>query len=263
MGDDEVITHDLSNEEYHASDAISSSDVKAVLTTSLYHWKNKSFTSTAAMDLGTVVHDMVLESGANSIRGPENRRGKEWKELKAEADAQGKTLLIESEYDTADDMSAALMADPTCAKVLASKDGIREASLFAECPRTGLKLRCRPDIYVPSTRVMGDVKTTRDASPRGFAKQTYQLRYDVQGAFYKYVAELCDWDVDYFTFQAVESTRPHAVCMHALSNEALELGKADMILALHQIAEAQQKGEFTTNWPRFNMIHPPSWMAQD
>ena len=258
-----MISHDLSNEQYHASEAISSSDVKSVLTSSLYHWKNKVWSSTTAMDLGTVVHDMVLEGGENSIRGPENRRGNEWKKLKAEADAQGKTLLIESEYDTADDMSIALMGDPSCASVLASKDGIREASLFADCPKTGLKLRCRPDIYVPSTCVMGDVKTTRDASPRGFAKQTYQLRYDVQGAFYQYVAELCGWKVDYFTFQAVESARPHAVCMHGLSQEALEIGREDMFRALHQIAEAQEKGEFITNWPRFNMINPPSWMTQD
>ena len=258
-----MITTDLTNEQYHASDAISSSDVKSVLTSSLYHWKNKSWSSTTAMDLGTVVHDMVLENGVNSIRGPDNRRGGEWKSLKSEADAQGKTLLISGEYDTADDMSVALMADPTCAKVLASEDGIREASLFADCPETGLKLRCRPDIYVPSTSVMGDVKTTRDASPSGFAKQTYQLRYDVQGAFYKYVAGLCGWDVMYFTFQAVENTRPHAVCMHALSDEALKLGEADMFRALHEIAEAKQKGEFTTNWPRFNMIHPPAWMTKD
>ena len=257
------IRHDLSNEEYHKSDAISSSAVKSVLTSSLFHWKNKSFKATPAMDLGTVVHDMILEGGENSVRGPETRRGKAWTDLKAECDAQGKTLLTEADYDAADDISIALMADPQCAKVLAADDGIREASLFAECPETGLKLRCRPDIYVPSTKVMGDVKTCRDASPRGFERQTYDLRYDVQGAFYMYVGQLCGWDVQHFTLQAVENTRPHGVCMHILSDESLELARKDMFRALHEIAEAQQKGEFKTNWPSFNMIHPPAWMVKD
>jgi hypothetical protein len=257
------IRHDLSNEEYHKSDAISSSAVKSVLTSSLFHWKNKSFKATPAMDLGTVVHDMILEAGENSVRGPETRRGKAWTDLKAECDAQGKTLLTEADYDAADDISIALMADPQCAKVLAADDGIREASLFAECPETGLKLRCRPDIYVPSTKVMGDVKTCRDASPRGFGRQTYDLRYDVQGAFYMYVGQLCGWDVQHFTLQAVENTRPHGVCMHILSDESLELARKDMFRALHEIAEAQQKGEFKTNWPSFNMIHPPAWMVKD
>ncbi len=257
------IRHDLSNEQYHASSAISSSDVKAVLTSSLFHWKNKSFTSAPAMDLGTAVHDMVLEGGHNTIRGPENRRGNAWKDAKAEADSAGKVLLVEGDYDVADDMSAALMADPTCAKVLSAEDGIREASLFATCPATGLELRCRPDIYVPSTKVMGDVKTTRDASPREFGKQTYNLRYDVQGAFYSYVARLCGWDVSYFTFQAVENTRPHAVCMHSLSMEAMEIGTKHMFKALEEIAEAKEKNEFKTNWPRFNIIHPPAWMDLD
>lgn len=257
------IRHDLSNEEYHESDAISSSAVKSVLTSSLYHWRNKSFKATPQMDLGTVVHDMVLEGGENSVRGPETRRGKAWTDLKAQCDAQGKTLLTEADYDIADDMSAAIMADPQCAKVLAAEDGIREASLFAECPQTGLQLRCRPDIYVPSTNVMGDVKTCRDASPRGFARQTYDLRYDVQAAFYMYVSELCGWDAKYFAFQAVENTRPHAVCMHVLSDESLELGRMDMFRALNEIAEAQNTGQYKTNWPSFNMIHPPAWMVND
>ena len=257
------IRHDLSNEEYHQSDAISSSAVKSVLTSSLFHWKHKQFKSTPAMELGTAVHDMVLEGGKNSVRGPETRRGKAWTDLKAKCDAQGKTLLTEADYGSAEDMSAELMWHPTCANVLAAEDGVREASLFAECPETGLQLRCRPDIYVPSTQVIGDVKTCRDASPRGFAKQTYDLRYDVQGAFYMHVAGLCGWEVRYFTFQCVESARPHAVCMHVLSDDALELGRRDMFRVLHEIAEAQEKGRYETKWPSFNTIHPPAWMVND
>lgn len=259
-----MIRHDLSNEAYHSSDAISSSDVKTVLTSSLFHWKNKRFKSSVAMDLGTAVHSMVLEPELDAVvRGPETRRGKAWSEMKAECDAQEKTLLTEADYDLCDDMSTAVMADPTCAKMLSAKDGIREASIFVDCPETGVKMRCRPDIYVPSTMVMGDLKTTRDASPREFTRQVYSLRYDVQAAFYSYVAELAGWEVRYFAFAAVENTPPHAACLHALSMEAMDLGRKHMFKALHQIAEAEAKNEFRTNWPSFNMIHPPAWMEQD
>lgn len=257
-----MITHDLTNEEYHKSDAISSSDVKAVLTSTPFHWRNKTRTETPAMALGTAVHDMVLEGGKATLRGPENRRGNAWKDAEAKAKADGKTLLVEADYDRCQDISAALMADEACAKVLAAEDAIREASIFVTCPTTGLELRCRPDIYVPSTKVMGDVKTTQDASPRGFVRQCYQLRYDVQGAFYKYVAELAGWETLYFVFLSVESNSPHATCLHSLGLEALEIGKRDMMRGLQQIKEAQEANDYSTGWPRFNTIYPPAWLEE-
>jgi len=260
-----MITHELSNEQYHASEGVSSSDVKAVLTSTLFHWKNKRFTTSTAMELGTAVHSMLLEPELDEVvRGPESRRGNAWKDAHEECRASGKTLLTEADYDACEDMSVAMMANPTCAKILADKSAVKEASIFADCPRTGLKLRCRPDIYVPSTGVMGDVKTTRDASPREFARQTYNLRYDVQAAFYKYVAELgTDWKVRHFAFLAVENSAPYATCLHSLSMEAMEIGREHMFRALDEIAEAKRSDQYSTGWPSFNMIHPPTWMVED
>lgn len=77
-----MITADkLSNAEYHAMDAISSSDVKMVHSKSLAHWKAKVYKSSVAFDLGTAVHALCLEAEKNLVmRGPETRRGKAWSE---------------------------------------------------------------------------------------------------------------------------------------------------------------------------------------
>ena len=80
-----MIRDDMTNEEYHAHHAVSSSDAKAVLMSSVWHWHNAVHTETSAMALGTAVHDMALEGGLNTVRGPETRRGNAWKDAVAEA----------------------------------------------------------------------------------------------------------------------------------------------------------------------------------
>ena len=257
-----MIRNDMTNEEYHASDAISSSAVKTVLKSSVWHWKNQVQKETTAMIRGTAVHDFALEGGKNTVRGPETRRGNAWKE--AVENAEGKTVLPEKEYDEAQHIAEALFVDPACAKQLNCKDGRKEYSIFVECPQTKLKLRCRPDLYNPHDMVMSDVKTTVDASPTGFNREIYsKWRYDVQAAFYKYVAELAGWKVMHFAFLAVESNPPHAAHMHVMSLDAMSQGHQDMMFALEQIAEAKLKDDYSLNWGKFTMIHPPSWVMSE
>ena len=257
-----MIRDDMTNEEYHAHHAVSSSDAKAVLMSSVWHWHNAVHTETSAMALGTAVHDMALEGGLNTVRGPETRRGNAWKD--AVAEAGDKAVLPEKEYDLAQDIAAALLADPACAKQLQCEGAKKEYSLFATCPKTGLELRCRPDLYNPSDFVMCDVKTTTDASPNGFLRSAiYKFRYDAQAAFYKYVAELCGWKVTHFAFLAVENKAPHASHMHVMGMEAMEIGHKDMMRALELIAAAKEKDDYSLDWGRFTMVHPPAWVTTE
>jgi hypothetical protein len=78
-----VIRTDLTNEQYHAHHAISSSDVKAAAR-SLAHWKGAERKESLALDIGTAFHEMTLEPEMRGriIRGPETRRGNAWKEAK-------------------------------------------------------------------------------------------------------------------------------------------------------------------------------------
>ena len=73
-----MIKDDLSNAEYHATDAVSSSDVKKVLLESVWHWHHATYKSSPAMDFGTAVHDIRLEDGKNIVCGPATRRGNAW-----------------------------------------------------------------------------------------------------------------------------------------------------------------------------------------
>lgn len=257
---------DLTNEAYHARPEISSSDVKAVALKSLLHWKNKVYKSSVAFDLGTAVHAMLLEPEKDLIiRGPEDRRGNKWKELKLAADIDGKTLLTEDDFDLALAMSAAVMEHPVAKMWLQKTDLVAEGSFFAEDPQTGVKIKCRPDGYIPSLHIMFDIKTTQDASPDGFPRDVAKYGYDLQAAFYRRVMNLHragEGGQMAFYFVCVEKAAPHAVCIHALTPEYIAAADLKVTETLHKIANAEAANDYTTGWPLCNVIDQPRWQVE-
>ena len=257
-----MIRDDLTNEQYHAHSAISSSDVKAAAK-SLAHWKGAERRESTAFDLGTAFHELCLEPHQEMIvRGPATRRGNDWKEAYEIAKQQGKLLLTASDYDVANAMAESAMRMPRIRGLIQAEDAMIERSIFVECPETGLELKCRPDCYVPSKTVCLDLKSTTDAGPsnREFESHVWKYKYDIQAAFYKYVLDLAGLPVTHFAFAAVEKTPPYAACLHLLSMEVMEYAHTKMMNILKRIAQAEAQGVYPTDWPEINMIHMPEWM---
>lgn len=258
-----MITDELTNEQYHALDGISASDVKIVHAKSIAHWKNKRYKASPILDIGSAIHAEILEpSEALVVRGPETRRGKAWTEAKEEADSQGKILLTEGDHDLVMAVVESVRMEPRVMRMINDPSCIKEQSIINTCPQTGLTLKCRPDALLP-TRAVLDVKTTQDASPRGFAKSVRGFGYDLQAAFYIYACNLENFDVQQFAFIAVEKEPPYAVAIHTLDMEYLTWAKNQVMLTLDQIKRAQDSGDFTTGWPEVNVIGKPAWLLDD
>ena len=257
---------DLTNDAYHARPEISSSDVKAVALKSLLHWKNRVYKSSPTFDLGTAVHAMLLEPEKDLIiRGPEDRRGNKWKEAKLAADLDGKTLLTEDDFDLAQAMAAAVMAHPAASLFVNAADLVAEGSFFAEDPQTGVKIKCRPDGYIPpylNDGILFDIKTTQDASPNGFPRDVSKYGYDLQAAFYRRVMRLHGAGDLEFYFICVEKAAPHAVCLHKLTDEYIAAADLKVTETLHKIANAEAANDYTTGWPLCNVIDQPRWQVE-
>ena len=253
---------DLTNSDYHARPEISSSDVKAVALKSLLHWKNRTFKSSTAFDLGTAVHAMLLEPEKDLVmRGPEDRRGNRWKEMKLAADIDGKTLLTESDFDLAQAMATAVFEHQAASAFFKYGDMVAEGSFFADDPHTGVKLKCRPDGYLPEVGIMFDIKTTQDASPNGFPRDVRKFGYDLQAQFYRKVMKLHGAGDLAFYFVCVEKDAPHAVCVHALTDEYLAAADLKVTDTLHKIANAEAANDYPTGWPLCNVIDLPRWQT--
>ena len=261
-----MITADrMSNAEYHATDAISSSDVKMVYGKSLAHWKAKVYKSSTVFDVGTAVHSMVLEDGKGIVRGPETRRGKAWTEAYEEAQANDQTLLTTSDYDLARNIADSVLFHPAGQR-MAGPTTVNEASFFATDPETGLKIKCRPDSYWDAKGVLYDIKTCQDASPRGVAKDVGPSGYNyaIQAAFYMHVMNCAGHKADQFVFVNVEKAAPYPVSTNILSPEYLAWGKQNMHETLRQIAEANQTQKWDTGWSATtNVVVLPRWLQLD
>ena len=260
-----MITSDkLSNAEYHAHDAISSSDVKMVAKSTLAHWKAKTYKSSPTFDLGTAVHAMVLESEKDIVlRGPETRRGNAWKDAYEEADANGQTLLTMADYDLAREMADSLLMHPVGAR-MAGDTVINEASFFADDSKTGLQLKTRPDSYWQAKGTILDIKTCQAADPKTFAKDCLNYGYAIQAAFYMHTLKLAGYEANSFLFACVEKTAPYAIAVHELSPEYLAYGEQLMLDAMRKIATANASGLYDTGWSTgVNTIDLPRWLEAD
>jgi len=86
----------------------------------------------------------------------------------------------------------------------------------------GLNCKCRLDHYVG--QVIGDYKSTRDASPRSFRRDFFRLGYDQQAAFYLEGARAVGLPVEVFAFVAQEKEAPFEVAVYLTSDEVIAAG---------------------------------------
>ena len=162
----------MSNQDYHMTDGISSSAVKAVYKKSLAHWKGeKRNPNNPAFAMGSAVHANLLEKERNLVvKGPKTKSSVAFKSLKEKL-TEDQILLTEVEYNVANCITRGALENPICASHLNNPERLNEVSIFVQDPISGLMLKTRPDLMIESEQTVFDVKTTQDASPKGFLKE--------------------------------------------------------------------------------------------
>ena len=248
------------NAEYHADPAISASHLDAV-EISPYHYQctfldpnRPAVEPTAAMRFGTLVHCAVLEPDELNARfavAPD-RRTKEGKAAAAEFKAAGIEPVSAADMAIAVAMRDAVRSHPDAMALL--KEGQAEQSYWYDDKPSGLRCKCRPDWMTGDTLV--DLKTTTDASPRGFAKSVAQYRYHVQADHY-----LAGTLARRMVFIAVEKTYPFAVGVYELDQDALD----HAIVLRHQNLQTIADCQAIREWPGYpsQTISLPKWALAD
>jgi len=199
---------------------------------------------TDAMRIGRVAHEYILEGVKNFVTSPfDSFRTKEAREWR---DAQTLPIITAAEIETIHAMREAVKRHPEAARLLS--DGQAEQTFFFDEPTTGAPCRCRTD-WMTGDGVIVDLKTTTDASPKGFAKAVQKFRYHVQDAFYTDGVEASTGcrPTD-FVFIAVEKTAPFGVGVYRLSEGLREEGRD---LYLDNVATWLQCTE-RDEWPAYS-----------
>lgn len=121
--------------------------------------------------------------------------------------------------------------------------GLPEVAIISRCPRSGLLLKVKFD-WLRFDDETADVKTTRSANPDDFSRQMRSLKYDLQQAFYTYVASLAGIHIRRFLFVAVEYASADYCQLFKIKESRLVKAFEDMHQAKDEFVECKRTGKW-------------------
>ena len=255
---------EITNEEYHGrKEYESSTNIRDILNSEkkYVHRKTTKQVPTKAMEEGTAVHTFFLENNKfheEYIFRPEglNARTKEGKEWMKEN--EGKKILSYEWKENLEKMKQSILDSP--AEIIYNNDNYSELSFFWD-DLYGIRGKCRPDCLSYNDRFVLDLKTTQDASPKGFQKSIGVFGYHIQASWYLRGLRKLGIKVDEFLFVAIEKTAPFCVGVYRADKEMLEEGDKKIDEALHLISECKENDMYLDYTPEILDISLPPWMV--
>lgn len=237
---------DLAREEYDGLRGRVNWSKLKVLARSPAHYRHALFEDrhdTEAMRLGRCAHMAVLEPEvfpkACAVWSGGRRAGKKWEQFRALAEHDGQEILKTEEVTFCLALQAAVRADPHAARYLTK--GHAEPSVLSTID--GRACKSRFDFISTSEPAIVDLKTTRDASPEGFAREVWRMRYDAQAAIYQdaYAAATGGQTLPVVLI-AVEKEPPHLVQVYVVPEAVLDMGRYHYRGLLEALEECERTG---------------------
>jgi len=215
------------NQLYHDSDGISKTNICDIERSVAHYLLAKQYPTqqTDAMLKGSALHDLcLLPDFYHSQYRVATVKGKNTKTYQAFVQEHpGKDILTSGMANDVREMRDAVFANDTMREVLEADTAMREVSIWAKDPITGLLLKCRPDMIYNG--VIFDLKTTIAPHQRAFIHSVYEYKYQVQAAYYMYIAGLIGMTMDDFIFLVVGNKPPYLTAIYNLNEDLLEEGE--------------------------------------
>ena len=238
--------------------SLSASGAKVLLKSpARYHYeRTHPRASSDSMDLGSVAHELILRTGTTvHVVDAYDWRGKADQQTRKALRAKGVVVVNRPELRAAARRAAAVRAHPLASRIFT--DGRPEVSLYWTDEGTGVTCRGRID-YLRERHIV-DLKTARDASPRGFAKAAADYGYRESMAHYQRGVAALTGEWLPVVIVVVESDEPHLVAVYTLSADDLAWGADRMDTALKTFAECESTGI----WPGYSedveVLTFPQW----
>ena len=264
------IVENLPAQAYHSDDAVGSSLIRKLQTSTPMHAKAMMETpmSSPAMALGTALHAAILEPEndlAQAVVQPDiDKRTKLGKEEHATFAAlnEGRCIITPDQAQQLDGMTIACLKDWRIKHALSACKR-REVSAFGLIG--GHPAKARLDAWNGHGMVL-DLKTTRDLAC-DFEKSIANCGYGLQAAWYREVlrsvfaseGRLMPDDFS-FVFLVVETAFPHGTAVYRMSDEVMDCYSDRLVELQKQWWECVLKNEYK-GWPQTDVvdISLPAW----
>jgi hypothetical protein len=266
------IVGDMDEDWYHSDPvpealggSLSSSGAKLLLPPNcpaiFEHQRRHGKRPTKAMELGTVVHGMVLGTGQPvDVHDYRDWTTKAAKEAKAKAIEAGHVPMLAHQHAEAEAIADAVRQHPTAGALFAEGDAELSGFWFDE--EFGVWRRCRWDHVTPYGEI-ADLKSCASASPADIAKAMYNFGYFGQNPWYRdgYTALFGEEPRDFLNV-FVQTEPPYLITIARLPDEHVELGRKRNREALEKFADCTAAGV----WPAWSDdiidIPLPYWAAK-
>lgn len=252
----------ISNSDYHKDPALGSTSLKTLATRTPAHYQYDLThpKSSAAFDLGTAAHSLILEHDETGVVviDVDSKRGKAWTEPASAAEALGQIALTSKEWAQVKGMRDSVMAHPLARAAL--EGGEPEQSVFWD-HETGTALKCRPDMLHRGGKLgnlIVDLKTVQSASPEEFARSAATFGYHIQQAHYQAGLKAVTGEDFDFIFVLIEKSAPYLPAVVQLDAEDVARG-AELAERSIRIFNECTKAD---NWPGYASDKPielPRW----
>ena len=263
----EGVVNGLDEQTYHAHHALSSTGARQLLDSParFHHAQSHPQPHKDAFDLGTATHTKVLGTGARAVTYPPEhltdsgnvstkKATVEWLEAQR---SNGLIVLTATDLAKVDAMAEAVLAHEEARQILETIAG-REVSIFTEVD--GVPMRARFDIYDGSKAA--DLKSARDASPKGFNRAVGTYGYHIQDRWYMeaHIA-VTGSELETFKFIVVESVAPYLVGVYDLDWMWEDIAKERTVRA----RELYRQCTDSNTWPGYQSgtLTPPTWAVYE
>jgi len=265
--------YDLPEDAYHADPvrhlggSLSSSIARKLLAPScpaLARYAADHPEPKAAMDLGSVVHKLLLGSGPPIVEVPaDSWRTAAAKAARDEARAAGKIPLLTADLRAAEVAAESVWRHETAAALL-RMPGRSEQTLIWREPAGPGPVWCRAMLDrwpepgpIP---VIVDVKTTgKGLDDESLARTIWEYRYHQQEAWYRRGYAAVHGQPADFAFVFVSTAPPHLVRVIQLDDAFRADGEARNSAAIGVWAECVASGIWPGHGTEFDLIGPPRW----
>ena len=261
------VHHGVAFDDYCRVDAINASTLKlfAEPPAKARHKMLHPDDPTEALNVGEATHKAILEPAAferDYAAAPRiDRRYKEgkaaWERFKTEnAD---KIVLTAEEYEQASAMAAAARQHALARELLLGKGANEVTLIWRDMDDELCKARIDRLAIHRGWPVIVDIKTTRDASPDGFAREIVSFGYHVQAAHYMAGIRAIK-PADYrWLFIAIEKEPPHLAAVYEMEDRALREGMARRDAYMSTLIECRKTGLWPGYGATIQTIGLPNW----
>jgi hypothetical protein len=268
----------LTNAQYHALDSVSHSKLEQFRQSrakfrAVFIDETIAKEQTAAMQLGSLVHAIVLEPHSFSdLYAIAPKCDKRTNAGKAEWASFISTVVGDQEiveFDVvqkARDIAKAVYANPLACELLFDHTGKTETPMFWTCPVTGIECRSKPDVdrELAGGRCLVDLKTCQSASPAEFGRAAANYGYGRQDAWYRWGYEMVTGVNPNFVFVAVSTNAPYEVGVYETRARDLSRSRMQNADDLRAFAECMASGDWRSRHEQeITPLAIPKWAGYE